>query len=118
MFVRSVRGAVSIEKDSPDYIDKGVNELIEKLIKANSIEEENIISIQFTITNDLKSRNPAASLRKSGFKNVPLFCSQEPEINGSMERVVRVLITAESDTRSSMIPVYIKGAEKLRPDIF
>ena len=118
MHVSAVRGAVGIEADSAAFQVEGVIMLVEMMMTENGIREEDIISIQFTITGDLRSRNPAAALRKRGFKDVPLFCSKEPDIAVAMKQVVRVLITAETDKEKPFNPVYIKGAEKLRPDIY
>ena len=65
--------------------------------------------------------NPAAALRRGGdcgidVSKVPLFCSQEPEIDGSPEKMIRVLVTAYLPSGAEVKPVYINGGEKLRPD--
>ena len=110
----ALRGAVCTE-DSPESIEESVKSLFQELYSKNSIQDENLVSIQFTITSDLQSLNPATALRKAGFgSSVPLFCSQEPEING-IEQVIRVLITSYIDEKK--IPVYSNGAEVLRPDL-
>ena len=59
--------------------------------------------------------NPAAALRTIGYGDIPLFCTQEPEIIDSMSRVIRVLITADSPDK--LKPVYLDGAKKLRIDL-
>ncbi len=117
MRTRAVRGAVQISKDSVELIERNVGELVKTIIKVNGINEEDIISIQFTITGDLRSKNPAAALRKYGFETVPLFCSLEPDIEGAMERVIRVLVTFDQAAGDPIVPVYLYGAEKLRPDL-
>ncbi len=117
MFVRAVRGAVQIEKDGASQIVKGVGRLVNGLVEKNSISIEHIISIQFTVTKDIQSKNPAAALRTFGFQDVPLFCSQEPQTKGALPRVIRVLITVETDSGDSLVPLYLDGAEKLRPDL-
>ena len=117
MFVRAVRGAVQIEEDSVSPVVRGVGLLVNGLLEKNSINVKNIISIQFTVTEDIQSKNPAAALRTFGFQDVPLFCSQEPKIAGSMPRIVRILMTVETDSGNVLQPLYINGAEKLRPDL-
>lgn len=117
MRTRAVRGAVQISKDSGELIEKYVGELVKTIIKANRINEDNIISIQFTITGDLRSKNPASAIRKYGFETVPLFCSLEPDIEGAMDRVIRVLVTFDQAAGDPLVPVYLHGAEKLRPDL-
>lgn len=115
MAIRAVRGAIQIEKNDAKQIETGVLKLIKKIIENNEIDVTKIISIIFSQTSDLNSMNPAAALRTEGFSETPLFCTKEPEIIGSMERIIRVLVTAESENR--LKPVYLEGAEKLRLDI-
>ncbi len=117
MYIRAVRGAVQIKNDSEIMVDEGVRKLVLEILERNGIEQDRIISIQFTVTTDIKSKNPASALRGIGFSGVPLFCSAEPEIKGALPRVVRVLILTERDEGTALLPVYMDGAEKLRPDL-
>ncbi len=104
-------------KDKPTEIIKGVNQMVEALFIQNNLKDSDVVSILFSITKDLKSMNPAAALRQKGYSNIPLFCTQEPTVHRSMKRMIRVLITFNSETDREVIPVYINGAEKLRPDL-
>lgn len=115
MAVRAVRGAIQIDKNREKFIDDGVIRLVRTIIENNEIDSNNIISIIFSQTKDITAKNPAAALRKIGFIDTPLFCTEEPDVIGSMERIVRVLITAE--TERDLKPVYLEGAKKLRRDI-
>ena len=115
MAVRAVRGAIQIDDNTEKFIDDGVIKLVGKMIEDNKIDIYNIISIIFSQTSDITAKNPAAALRKIGFNDTPLFCTKEPDVIGSMERVVRVLITTE--TERDLKPVYLEGAKKLRMDI-
>lgn len=111
-----LRGASCIAEDSAEAVEAAVSALFRELYDKNRINEKNIVSIQFTLTPDIQSMNPAAALRKAGFgRSCPLFCSQEPVINGMLPKTVRVLITLYS--RKKPVPVYINGAERLRPDL-
>ena len=71
----------------------------------------------FSLTDDLTAANPAAGLRKTGFAATPLFCTQEAKIDGALPRVIRVLVTWDSLERRAAVPVYLDGAEVLRPDL-
>ena len=115
MAVRAVRGAIQVESNDKVNIEQGVVRLIKTIITKNNIININIISIIFSQTKDLTAMNPASALRTIGFDNIPLFCTQEPEIINSMNRVIRVLITTES--ANILIPVYLDGAKKLRTDL-
>lgn len=111
----ALRGAVCAE-NSPSSIEKAVKLLFDTLFSRNDIKEEDLVSIQFTITSDLDALNPATALRKAGYcASVPLFCSTEPEIKGMLKQVIRVLITGYFDTKPE--PAYVNGAEILRPDL-
>lgn len=99
-------------------MEKAVFELIGSLRDKNSIEEERIISIIFSQTQDLNVANPAAALRKSGaYGAVPLFCTQEPEYEGSIDSIVRVLVTYDSELKELPVPVYLGEATRLRRDL-
>lgn len=111
-----IRGASGIAEDTPEAVEKAVAELFSQLYEKNKIKEKNIVSIQFTLTPDITSLNPAAALRKAGFgHSCPLFCAQEPAIQGMLPKMVRVLVTVYA--RKPAVPVYINGAERLRPDL-
>jgi chorismate mutase len=66
---------------------------------------------------DLTAANPATGLRRTGFSSTPLFCTQEARIDGALPRVIRALVTFESLERRASVPVYLDGAEALRPDL-
>jgi chorismate mutase len=112
----ALRGATTVEIDTKEEIDRAILELFETLVQENNIEEKNILYIMFTQTSDLKSRNPAAALRASGYgTEVPLFCSQELEITGMMEKVIRIMIVFKT-SHANVKPIYLRRAANLRPD--
>lgn len=96
---------------------EGVVQLLEALRDRNGMAIGDIISIIFSQTRDLTAANPATSLRSAGYGSVPLFCTQEPDYEGSTPSLVRVLITFNTE-RAQVEPVYRNGAELLRPDLF
>lgn len=116
-----IRGATCSDNTKEEiscYVCKMCNEIIEK----NDLDVGDIVSIQFTMTKDLTVMNPATALRTGNMRydmsQVPLFCSQEPDIEGSLEYVIRVLVLAYRPEFSVKHNVYINGAERLRPDFF
>ena len=114
-----IRGATGAENTKESVI-QNVGQMFSQLAKENNLKSEDIVSIQFTITADLNQMNPAAALRRVNppidVSRVPLFCSQEPQIEGSPEKMIRVLITTYLEDDAKVVPVYINGGEKLRPD--
>ncbi len=111
----AVRGAVCCE-NTRESIAERVPELYLKLCSINNIPEQDMVSVVFSVTSDLNVLNPATALRIAGYAvEVPLFACAEPFIHEGLSKVIRVLITFYGDKPPQ--PVYIHGAEVLRPDI-
>jgi len=117
MKLQAVRGAVQIKDNTKNDIEDGTQSMMHTLLEKNYIEERHIVSVQFSITQDLTKLNPAAAFRKLGYSKTPLFCCQEPHIEAEMPRVVRVLLTVYTEEGVLLRPCYLNGAEKLRPDL-
>lgn len=117
MKLYSVRGAIQCEQDSSVAIHRSVTQLMNKLLEHNTLDEDRIVHILFSQTEDLKSENPATALRSLGFHQTPLFCSLEPPIVNSMPRVIRVLITYYAHPNHKVTPIYLGGAAELRKDL-
>lgn len=114
------RGAVCVE-NTAESITENVCLMCRELFTRNKIKAEDIVSLQFTITDDITVLNPATALRKGNpgldVSQVPLFCAQEAKIDGGMPLVVRALLTAYTAEGAGRQNVYLNGAEKLRPDL-
>ena len=115
----AVRGAVQVMSDEPSRFVDAVARLYESILHANEfIHEKEIVDIMFTVTDDLRSINPATALRKnrSSF-SIPLFCMQEPNIDGMSKNMIRILIHAYGPIDTVVRPQYLDGAASLRPDL-
>jgi len=119
MAVRGIRGAISVEADEPDQIRDATRELIEEILKRNEITDyDDVISAVFTTTQDIVSAFPAEAARHIGMTTVPLLCSQEIPVPGSMPRCIRILLHVNSDrTPSEIEHIYLRDAARLRPDM-
>lgn len=112
--IRAIRGAVCVQ-NTADSIQESLRVLFNTIFAKNNIDEEHIVSIVFSVTDDITAINPASALRKAGFAHeCALFCCAEPRFDGSLASVIRVLITYYSDKEA--VHVYLNGAEVLRPD--
>jgi chorismate mutase len=114
---RAVRGAIQVRENKAPTIEHAAVRLVTEVLRANGIAENHIVSIMFSLTEDLTAANPATGLRRTGFASTPLFCVQEARIDGALPRVIRALVTFDSLERRSSVPVYLEGAEALRPDL-
>ena len=119
MSVRGIRGATSVPEDNSAEILSATNELLQEILQKNEITEfEEIVSAIFTTTADLTSAFPAEAARSLEMDHVPLLCSCEIPVQGSMSRCIRVLLHVNTEKKQSeMVHVYLRNAKKLRPDI-
>ena len=119
--IKVVRGAINIDKESEESskMIENVGYLIDTLSLANKFNPGNILSIQFTQTQDLKLLNAATALRLSRpeYAGIPLFCASEPIIKDSLPRTIRVLIFWRGSILRKIQPAYLGEAQKLRPDM-
>ena len=116
--IYAIRGATTVDFDSVSAIDQAVKELFFTILDENGITEDEISFVLFSQTSDLRSRNAAAAVRKAGYcSSVPLFCVQEAEINGMLDKVIRVLVQVNHPRKQDPVMVYLNRAEKLRPDL-
>ncbi len=113
--MKAIRGAITVDKDSPAQIKDAVGQLLSEMVARNSVNSDQIVCIMFTNTVDIKSYYPAKAARECGYSHCALFSSAEPEIVGSLERCIRVMMLVESDKMPSH--VYLKEAVSLRKDI-
>ncbi|MFD6951230.1 chorismate mutase [Nocardiopsis sp. TSRI0078] len=118
MAVRAIRGAVQVDADERDQVLEATAELVSEVMRRNALEADDVISVLFTATPDLRSEFPALAARKLGFTDVPLMCATEIAVPHALPRVVRLMAHVETDRpRSDLQHVYLRGAQALRLDI-
>lgn len=116
---RGVRGATTVAADTREEIHAATRELVESIVAEYGIRVEDIASVMFTTTPDLRSAFPATAVRLMGgeWEFVPLMGAVEMD---SMEanaipRCIRVLLHWNTVREQREIrPVYMRGTEKLR----
>ncbi|MCB0916241.1 MAG: chorismate mutase [Actinobacteria bacterium] len=115
MAVRAIRGATRLGQDSESEMAEAVVELLTAMIEGNELESDDLISVLFTATPDLRCAFPAAAARGMGLTDVPLMCAQELDIPGAMPFVIRVMMHAETDRpRATVWHPYLRGTDTLR----
>jgi len=118
MSIRAARGAIRVASDDRDVLLSATERLLSELLERNAIDTEDLVSILFTVTDDLRSVFPAEAARKMGLGRVPLLCAREIDVPGAMRSVVRVLMHFRSDAAlDDVVHVYLDGAESLRDDL-
>ena len=119
MYSRGVRGAITVEEDTPKKKKKATVELYSKMIEANDIKTEDISHIIFTITKDLKCAFPAKFVRRNfSVQYVPLLCVNEMDIEPSLKKCLRILMVINTDKKQDEIKhIYLGAAKILRSDL-
>jgi len=116
--VRAIRGAIQLDVDEREHLLSSTRELVRAVLAANDLTSDDLISILFTCTADLRSEFPALAARELGLGDVPLLCTVEIDVPGAMPRVVRLMAHVETDrARAAVQHVYLRGAEDLRRDL-
>ena len=118
MAVRAIRGATQLDVDEREHLLERSAELVRAVLEANDLENEDLISILFTVTPDLHSEFPAVAGRQIGLTDVPLMCMQEIAVPHALPRVLRLLAHVETALpRAELRHVYLRGAAALRTDL-
>jgi monofunctional chorismate mutase len=116
--VRAARGAIVVPDPGADAVLSSTERLLGAMLDRNEVEVEDLVSILFTATDDLRSAFPAEAARRMGMGVVPLMCAREIPVDGAMASVIRVLMHFHSDrSLRDVVHVYLEGAEALRDDL-
>lgn len=116
--VRAIRGAIQLERNSRREIIEKTMTLIRKIMEKNNVNENDIISVFFTVTEDLNKEFPAYALRDMGLKYIPALCAKEIDVPGSMKKVIRVLMHVNTELNQKQIRhQYLGNTKILRPDL-
>ncbi|MCS7296584.1 MAG: chorismate mutase [Chloroflexota bacterium] len=118
MPVRGIRGATTVPQNTREAIIEATRELLQLMVEANGIAPEDIASAWFTTTPDLNAEFPAVAARQLGWTFVPLMCSHEIDVPGSLRMCLRILLHVNTEKSPHEIRhVYLRGARVLRPDL-
>jgi chorismate mutase len=116
--VRALRGATTVDVDTPAHIEERVVALLDTLLERNGVGHDDLISILFTATDDVVSTFPATAARSRGLGDVPLICARELAIEGGTPMCIRVMVHLTTErTREELHHVYLEGARGLRDDL-
>lgn len=119
MFCRGIRGAITLEADTKEEIQKATVELLNKMLEENDVKKEDIAFAIFTTTPDIRSAFPAKFARLDcGFNFVPMTCYHELDVKGGLKLCLRILLTINTiKLQKDIKHIYLKGAADLRKDI-
>ncbi|MDH6671875.1 chorismate mutase [Paenibacillus sp. LBL] len=119
MMNRGIRGATTVTQNDEQEIVQETLRLLEEMVRRNELQPEYISNIWITMTQDLDAAFPAKAIRQlEGWDLVPLMCSVEIPVQGSLPRCIRFMVQVNTDKSQSEIKhVYLNEAKRLRPDL-
>jgi chorismate mutase len=118
MMMRGIRGAITVDRDDAAAIVDATKRLLTAMIARNAVAIDDIASVLFSLTPDLRAVFPALGAREMGWTHVPMLHFCEIDVPGSLERVIRVLMHVNTTRNIDAIEhVYLDGAVVLRPDL-
>lgn len=116
MKIFAIRGAITVDADTPEQVTARSVELMKTVAERNPSARP--ISVIISTTEDIRSFYPARAIRESGVTDAPLFSCKEPEIKGALPLCIRVLVTAVSeDDGAKAVHAYLGKAAALRRDL-
>jgi chorismate mutase len=118
MKMRGIRGAITVDADEPQAIVAATKRLLSSMVAANGVALDDIASVLFSLTPDLRAAFPALGAREMGWVHVPMLHFSEIDVPGSLPRVIRVLMHVNTALAQQEVEhVYLDGARVLRPDL-
>ena len=119
MVNRGIRGATTVTKNEEAEILRETVVLLREIVERNDVIAENISNVWITMTGDLDATFPARAIREiEGWEMVPLMCSTEIPVKGSLPQCIRLMVQINTDKSQREIRhVYLNEAKKLRPDL-
>lgn len=116
---RGVRGATTVTQNTPEAIWQGARQVLQAVIDANQIVEDDVASVIFTTTPDLNAAYPAKAGRDLGWHRTALMGCQEIDVPDGIPMCIRVLVHWNTEkTLDEITHVYMHGAMALRPDLY
>lgn len=117
--IRGIRGATTIDVDTPEAIHLATEYMIMRIIEANRLHAEDVASVFVTTTPDIKSGFPAKTVRSlEGWTRVPIMSAVEMDVEGALPKCIRLMLHVNTNLEQREVEhVYLNGAKVLRPDL-
>ena len=118
--LHAVRGATTLtHDDDPGLYHRELIRLMDALIAQNDLSPDLIVTLFFSVTDDLHCDNPARIVREQyDWSGVAMLCNRELDVTGMPGRCVRVLVQFYANSEPfTTRPVYLNEAANLRRDL-
>ena len=117
--MRGIRGATTVESDTPELIWQETAKLVVQMADKNNIPVEDIVSVTISTTPDITSAFPAKAVRTmDGWQYVPTMCMHEMNVPSALPLCIRILMHANVNIpQQDVHHIYLNEAVQLRPDL-
>ena len=113
MKVLAIRGATTVTSNNKEEILRETSKLIETIILKNKLNNEDIISMCFTMTKDLDAVREILDIH-----DIPMLNYEEKHIQGSLSKCIRVMMYINTEkTKADIKHIYLNNAKNLRKDL-
>ena len=112
--MNGIRGAIATVENTENDILKSTKELFNTIVENNNLDISKIVSVIFTVTNDLDAAFPAKALRELGHHQLSAIDTKAPNVVNDLEGCIRVLVTYKDEIE--VTHTYLGEAKNLRPD--
>ncbi len=114
----ALRGAISVDSNTEEDIIKATKTLMKKVMEENNLQEDDLVSIITSATDDLDKAYPGKAIREIGYELTPILCLQEMKVEKSSSKMIRLLLHVNGEIdKNRANHQYLKKAKKLRPDL-
>ena len=115
MITKGIRGAITVDENTPEAIGSATIKLLKEMVKRNNIDIGLISHVIFTLTKDLNADFPAKYARINlKWKDVAMMCYNEIDVPNSLKKCLRVMIVVNCSESFEPEFVYLEGANSLR----
>ena len=115
MITKGIRGAITVESNTKESIEKATIKLLNEIVTVNNLEISKISHAIFSLTKDLNADFPAKFARLNlKWEQVPMMCFNEIDVPNALKMCLRVLIVVNCEESFKPEFVYLEGAECLR----
>lgn len=115
MITKGIRGAITVDENTPEAIGSATIKLLKEIIEKNKIDISLISHAFFSLTPDLNADFPAKYARINlKWKDVPMMCFNEIDVPNALKKCIRVLIVVNCSENFEPEFVYLEGASHLR----
>lgn len=116
--LKAIRGAITIENNSIEDIERASIELFSQILERNNIKVTNIVSIVISCTKDITKGYPGKYIREHfNLNQVAIMHFNEMYVENYLPMCIRVMLLVEEVNLESIEYVYLKKAKNLRKDL-